>query len=89
MHYRIKKNKKEELQEGRTIQYLAQKCKYSRQYLTDAFNGKIDITRECAINIINGTAENSINLSIKLNQRGIEEMLKYFFDKIDKNNLTN
>jgi len=83
MHYKIKRNKKEELQEGRTIQYLAQKCKYSRQYLTDALNGKINITRECAVNIIRGTAEDSINLTIKLNQNGINEMIKYFFDKIE------
>lgn len=83
MHYKIKRNKKEELQEGRTIQYLAQKCKYSRQYLTDALNGKTNITRECAVNIIRGTAEDSINLTIKLNQNGINEMIKYFFDKIE------
>jgi len=83
VHYKIKRNKKEELQEGRTIQYLAQKCKYSRQYLTDALNGKINITRECAVNIIRGTAEDSINLTIKLNQNGINEMIKYFFDKIE------
>lgn len=83
MHYKIKRNKKEELQEGRTIQYLAQKCKYSRQYLTDALNGKINITRECAANIIRGTAEDSINLTIRLNQNGINEMIKYFFDKIE------
>ena len=83
MHYKIKRNKKEELQEGRTIQYLAQKCKYSRQYLTDVMNGKINITRECAVNIIRGTAEDSINLTIKLNQQGINETLNYFFEKIE------
>lgn len=83
MHYRIKENKKEELQEGRTLQYLSQKCKYSRQYLTDTLNGKVDVTRQCAINILKGVAEDSINLTIQLEQQGINEMLNYFFEKIE------
>ena len=83
MHYRIKENKRMELQEGRTIQYLAKKCKYSRQYLTDTFNKKNLITRQCAVNIIKGAAEDSLKLNTMLNQKGINETINYFFEKVE------
>lgn len=83
MHYRLKPDKRDELQEGRTVLYLSKICKYSRQYLTDVFNSKIDITRECAINIIKGTAENSLNIAIRLNKTGINDTLNYFFEKVE------
>lgn len=83
MHYVIKKEKREELQEGRTILYLAHKCKYSRQYLTDTFNAKIKITRECAVNILRGISDDSIKLAVMINQKGINQTLDYFFEKVE------
>lgn len=83
MYYKIKIDKRPELQEGRTLQYLANKCKYSRQYITDTFNGKNKITRECAINILKGVADDSIKLAVKLNSEGLENTINYYFDKID------
>lgn len=82
MYYRIKKNKREELQEGRTLQYLANKCNYSRQYITDAFNAKVDITRECAINIMKGISNDSIKISSRIKKDGINKTIEYFFEKI-------
>lgn len=82
MYYRIKKDKREELQEGRTLQYLAQECNYSRQYITDTFNAKVDITRECAINILKGIAKDSIKISTKIKKDGINKAIEYFFEKV-------
>ena len=82
MYYKIKEEKRDELQEGRTLVYIAEKCKYSRQYITDAFNGKIDITRECAINILKGIANDSIKISTKIKKDGINKAIEYFFEKV-------
>ena len=83
MYYKIKIDKRQELQEGRTLQYLAQKCKYSRQYLTDTFNGKVKITRECVINILKGAADDSLKLAVKLSSEGLENTINYFFEKVE------
>ena len=82
MHYRLKLDKRDELIEGRTLQYVAQKCNYSRQYITDAFNAKVDITRECALNILKGIANDSIKISTKIKKDGINKAIEYFFEKV-------
>lgn len=83
MHYRLKPDKRDELQEGRTILYLAKICKYSRQYMTDVFNQKVDATRECAVNILKGSAENSLNIAVRINTKGMNNALEYFFEKVE------
>lgn len=83
MYYKFRIDKRQELQEGRTLQYLAHKCQYSRQYITDTFNGKNKITKECAINILKGIADDSIKLAIRLSSDGLENTINYYFDKVE------
>lgn len=83
MYYRIKKDKREELQEGRTLTYIAELCEYSRQYITYVFNGKMLATEESAIKILKCIADNSLDIAVKINQQGIKTVLEYFFEKID------
>ena len=83
MHYRIRKDKKEEVQEGRTLQYISDICDYSRQHITYIFNGNVDATEKCATDIIKYIAEDSIKIAIRLNQQGMKNTLNYFFEEVD------
>lgn len=83
MYYRIKKDKREELQKGKTLTYIAEKCGYSRQYTTYVFNGKMLATEESAIKILKTLAEDSLDIAVEINQKGIKETLKHFFEEIE------
>lgn len=83
MHYLIKKDKKQELQSGYLITNLAPLCSCSRQYLSDVFNGRYKATREFVEKLIRAIADNSLKMAIDLNQKGMKEMIEYFFEEID------
>lgn len=82
MYYRIKEERRKELQDGRTLLYIADLSGYSRQYITYVFNGKMLATKESAIKILRSIADNSLSLTIRINQQGIDEVLNYFFEKM-------
>lgn len=83
MYYRIKKEKRSELQAGRSLTYIAEKCNYSRQYITYVFNGKMLATEESALKILNGISKDSLTLAVDISQKGIKTILNYFFEEIE------
>ena len=79
MYYSIRKEKINELAEGKTNTYIAKKTKYSRQYITYIFNNDLKINIKAVINIIRPLADESIKLNKMLKEKGLEYMINYFF----------
>lgn len=84
MSYKIRKEKRSELQNGRTITYLSDLCGCSRVYLSYVLNGYSNRkpTKDIVEKIINGIAKDSVKVSKMLEQQGMEETIKYFFKEI-------
>ena len=84
MYYRIRKDKKDELKNGRTITYLSNLCGCSRVYLSYIFNGyaKRKASKDIIKKIIIGISKDSIRINKRLEDSGIEETIKYFFEEI-------
>lgn len=80
--YRIKLNKLDELKEGKTNIYLESKIGYTRQYLSEIFTGKRIIDKETAVKILDPICSESVKLKDKLDKKGIDKVLKYFFEEI-------
>lgn len=83
MYYKIKANKRVELQNGRTLTYFSKICNYSRQYITYVFNGKCKATKESAEKIIKCIAKDSIKISEKIKKEGLQKTLDYFFEEVN------
>ena len=84
MSYKIRKEKRSELQNGRTITYLSDLCGCSRVYLSYVLNGYSNRkpTKDIVEKIIKGIAKDSVKVSKMLEQQGMEETIKYFFKEI-------
>lgn len=84
MYYRIRKDKKDELQGGRTITYLADICGCSRVFLSYTFNGyeKRKTTKQLAEKIISEISKESVSVNRKVQELGIGGALDYYFEKI-------
>lgn len=81
MYYKIKKEKLDELREGKTNSYIAEKTKYSRQYITYIFKQQIKINSATAIKLLMPLAKESIKLNNMLKEKGIDYMIDYFFEE--------
>ena len=79
--FRLRKAKIEELKEGRTIAYLAEKIGKSRQYLSPVFNGILSIDENLAKHILETLGKESVNISNLIKQKGIDATLFTFFEK--------
>lgn len=79
----IKEGKKSELQEGRTITYLSQQIQIARQYLSSILTGRLPLYETTAKKIIIGCSKQSIKLKEKIEKEGIDNTVKYFFEKVD------
>lgn len=79
MYYTIKEEKLDELKEGKTNIYIAQKTKYSRQYITYIFKKQLKINEATAIKILMPLAKESVKLNKMLKDEGIDYMINYFF----------
>ena len=79
--FRLRKAKIEELKEGRTIAYLAEKVGKSRQYLSPVFNGMLSIDESLAKHILETLGKESVNISNLIKQKGIDATLFTFFEK--------
>lgn len=84
--YRIKKDKVEELKEGKKTVYLSNLTGYTRQYLTYIFRGTLFVTKPTAEKLILSVAKESIKINEMVkNANSIDDVIKYFFDE-DKEN---
>lgn len=81
MYYTIKKEKADELREGKTISYIANKIHYSRQYTSYIFNGLIKINEATIIKMLSELAKESKNVNDMLNEKGTDFAINYFFKK--------
>jgi len=81
MYYSIRKEKLEELKEGKTNAYIAEITNYSRQYITYIFKNELKINIKAVINIIKPLANESIKLNKMLKEKGIDYMINYFFEE--------
>ena len=79
--FRLRKAKIEELKEGKTIAYLAEKVGKSRQYLSPVFNGILSIDENLAKHILETLGKESVNISNLIQQKGIDATLFIFFEK--------
>ena len=79
MYYIIRKEKLDELREGKTNSYIAKITGYSRQYITYIFKGQIQINPATVIKILMPLAKESIHLNNMLKEQGIDFMADYFF----------
>ena len=81
MYYSIRKEKLEELKEGKTNTYIAEITNYSRQYITYILTNELKINIKAVINIIKPLANESIKLNKMLKEKGIDYMINYFFEE--------
>lgn len=81
MYYSIRKEKLEELKEGKTNSYIAEITNYSRQYITYIFTNELKINIKAVINIVKPLANESIKLNKMLKEKGIDYMINYFFEE--------
>ena len=81
MYYKIKKEKLDELREGKTNSYIAKITKYSRQYITYIFKQRMNINSATAIKLLMPLAKESIKLNNMLKEKGIDYMIDYFFEE--------
>lgn len=81
MYYLIRKEKLDELREGKTNSYIAKTTNYSRQYITYIFKQQIKINSATTIKLLMPLAKESIKLNKMLNEKGIEYMINYFFEE--------
>ena len=79
--FRMRKAKIEELKEGKTVAYLAEKIGRSRQYLSPVFNGMLSIDEQLAKHILETIGKESININNIIKQKGIDAALFIFFEK--------
>lgn len=80
--YRIRKDRLEELKEGKTTVHLASLIGYTRPYLTYAFKGTLFVTDYMAEKIIRGIAQESIRINKMVQEANdIHEVIEYFFEK--------
>lgn len=78
--YRIKLDKVEELKNGRSIKYLADITGYTREYMSNILTGKRLLEEKGMKKFLIPICEEIVNLKIKLDNEGYEEVVKYFFD---------
>ena len=83
MHYQIRKEKLDELKEGRTATYIAEITGYSKVYINYAFSGKKYISYLCALNIIRKLGNTSIFISQMIQEHGIKYAVNYFFEELN------
>lgn len=83
MYYKIRESKREELKEGRTIQYISLISKYSRQYMNDILNGKRNITYDCAKTIVKAISKNSFKIANQIKENNIKFVIDYFFEEVE------
>lgn len=81
MYYTIRKEKLDELKEGKTNDYIANLTHYSRQYISYIFNKQIKINDATAIKIIMPLARESIKLNMMIGNHGIDYAINYFFEE--------
>lgn len=79
--FRMRKAKIEELKEGKTVAYLAEKIGRSRQYLSPVFNGMLSIDEQLAKHILETIGKESININNIIKQKGIDAALFIFFEE--------
>lgn len=79
MYYTIREEKRNELKEGKTISYIANKLHYSRQYTSYIFNGLIKINVATIIKILFELAKESNKINNMLNEKGNDFTINYFF----------
>ena len=80
--YQLIYDKREELQEGRTLTYLAKQIGYSRERIIGIFNSKILINENAAKKIITKIAEESLKINKMIENKGVDKTFEYFFKKI-------
>lgn len=80
--YRIRKEKVDELKEGKTTVYLSGLTGYTRQYLTYIFKGALFITKPTAERLILSIAKESVKINEMVKDaNSIEDVINYFFKK--------
>jgi len=80
-YFWMKPDKRKELQDGRTVAHIAELSGYARQYLNYIFLGKMGATRNCVERIINAMSGDSLNIALMLNQKGMNQVIQYFFEE--------
>lgn len=80
--YKIRKDRLEELKEGKSTVYLAKLIGYTRQYLTYIFRGTLFIGRDTAEKLITRLAKESLKINKMVQEADdINEVIEYFFEK--------
>lgn len=80
--YTIKKFNLYELKEGKTDVYLSGITGYTRQYLSEIFNGKRNIDRKTVEKILVPIFAESVKLKEKYERFGMDTMIQHFFKKM-------
>lgn len=84
--YRIRKDRVNELKEGKTNVYLEKLTGYTKVYLSNVFRGATFIPKDTAEKIIRELATESIQLHERIEKsKNIEEVIEYFFKKDEEN----
>lgn len=77
MSYKIKKEKVEELKDGRKNIIIAEKIGCTPQHLGKIFLGERNCSKRIAILLV------SINQKFIRENQNIDEMINFYFDKVD------
>lgn len=80
--YTIKKANLYELKEGKTDVYISGITGYTRQYLSEIFNGKRNIDRKTVEKILVPIFAESVKLKEKYERFGMDTMIQHFFKKM-------
>ena len=80
--YIIRKENLYELKEGKTDVYLSSITGYTRQYLSEIFNGKRNIDNKTIEKILKPIFAESVKLKNKYEKFGMDTMIYHFFKKI-------
>lgn len=77
MTYRVKIEKLDELKNGRTCKYIAEKCDCTSQYVSKLFSGKSHCSKALAFLLA------TISNNSQTENLSIDEKVEFYFDKIE------
>lgn len=75
VRYRLKPNRRKELQNGMTLTYIADTLGITSTYVIGAFNGKYPLKKPVAASII------SLKERVYVGSKDCEEFLDYYFTR--------
>lgn len=73
MFFRIKQENLNELKNGRTNKYIANRIGCTEQHICNVFKSKTNCSKALALSLV----------SLDTNQSDLESKINYYFDKVD------